>query len=141
MIYSFGFVAGYLLSREEGRCGRPESPLSEHGQGVYTAYWKSAILEFFSNHGSANNLTIQDISDETGNSSIASSTITDQFNVHLKEITFIFQLVFTMEGYWTLIFRIQVSSTWMLLTHSWLWIFYDHQNHPKRFRPLLLIGH
>lgn len=61
------FVVGYLLSRKEGKPGKPERPLSELGQKVYLAYWTSSILEYFFNHRSASTVTIENISKETGN--------------------------------------------------------------------------
>jgi len=40
----------YLLSRAEGKIGRPERPLSDLGLITYRAYWKDVLLEYICNY-------------------------------------------------------------------------------------------
>ncbi|CAK8672404.1 unnamed protein product [Clavelina lepadiformis] len=56
----------YLLSRKEGQAGSPEKPLSELGQVSYNAYWRSALLEYFSKNTNEKHLSLRDISKATG---------------------------------------------------------------------------
>jgi len=56
----------YLLSRKEGGTGTPEKPLSDLGLVSYTAYWRSVLLEYFSEHLDTKNISLRDISSATG---------------------------------------------------------------------------
>jgi histone acetyltransferase MYST2 len=61
---SFFHVAGYLLTKREGKVGSPEKPLSDLGLISYRSYWQSVILEYLCNY-SGNNISIRDLSVET----------------------------------------------------------------------------
>uniref|UniRef100_H2Y514 histone acetyltransferase n=1 Tax=Ciona savignyi TaxID=51511 RepID=H2Y514_CIOSA len=56
----------YLLSRKEGQAGSPEKPLSDLGEVSYNAYWRSTLLQYFSNRLGEKNLSLRDISKNTG---------------------------------------------------------------------------
>jgi histone acetyltransferase MYST2 len=55
----------YLLSREEGKIGSPEKPLSDLGLITYRAYWKDVLLEYICNYPEKE-LSIKAFSEEMG---------------------------------------------------------------------------
>jgi len=56
----------YLLSRVEEKLGSPERPLSDLGLISYRSYWKTVLLSYLSKHLSDNEISIKDMSLETG---------------------------------------------------------------------------
>lgn len=63
--FCINFIAGYLLSKEEGQPGTPEKPLSDLGRVSYHAYWKSVVLEYLNDHRNGQ-LSIEEVSQFTG---------------------------------------------------------------------------
>lgn len=55
----------YLLSRQEGKIGSPERPLSDLGLLSYRSYWTDVILNYLVERDSAAELSIRDISQDT----------------------------------------------------------------------------
>ena len=55
----------YLLSRQEGKIGSPERPLSDLGLLSYRSYWTDVILSYLSERDTVAELSIRDISQET----------------------------------------------------------------------------
>lgn len=56
----------YLLSRVEEKLGSPEKPLSDLGLVSYRSYWKSKLLEYLGRHMDDCEVSIKEISHETG---------------------------------------------------------------------------
>ena len=56
----------YLLSKEEEKIGSPERPLSDLGLISYRNYWKTKLLSYMSEHINEAEISIKDISMETG---------------------------------------------------------------------------
>jgi histone acetyltransferase MYST2 len=56
----------YLLSKEEEKLGSPERPLSDLGLISYRNYWKSKLLSYMSDHINETEISIKDISLDTG---------------------------------------------------------------------------
>ncbi|KJE91466.1 MYST histone acetyltransferase 2 [Capsaspora owczarzaki ATCC 30864] len=54
----------YLLSREEGKIGSPEKPLSDLGLISYRSYWKTVIMDYLVQHTRAD-ITIKELSQST----------------------------------------------------------------------------
>lgn len=44
-LHNIYFPLGYLLTKEEGKVGSPETPLSDLGLISYRSYWKEALLK------------------------------------------------------------------------------------------------
>lgn len=57
----FFLLAGYLLTRVEGKIGSPEKPLSDLGLISYRSYWKDVLLEYLCSR-TGNTLSVKDIS-------------------------------------------------------------------------------
>jgi histone acetyltransferase MYST2 len=56
----------YLLSRTEEKLGSPEKPLSDLGLISYRSYWKSKLLTYLLRHEEDCEISIKEISHETG---------------------------------------------------------------------------
>lgn len=56
----------YLLTRAEGKTGTPERPLSDLGLLSYRAYWKNVIFSKLQQLGQLGELSIRDLSIQTG---------------------------------------------------------------------------
>ncbi len=56
----------YLLSRVEEKFGSPEKPLSDLGLISYRSYWKSKLLAYLIRHEEDCEISIKEISQETG---------------------------------------------------------------------------
>lgn len=54
----------YLISRNEGKLGSPEKPLSSYGRKSYISYWLSAIAEQLAYH-EGTSITIDDLAQAT----------------------------------------------------------------------------
>ena len=75
----------YLLSRVENKIGSPERPLSDLGLVSYRSYWISVLLNYVSKHIDQNEISVKDISHETG--------------IHTNDIIHTFQYI-GMIKYW-----------------------------------------
>jgi hypothetical protein len=56
----------YELTKLEGITGSPEKPLSDLGKVSYRSYWTHVLLNLFKNHDMTKDISIKDISSETG---------------------------------------------------------------------------
>jgi histone acetyltransferase MYST1 len=56
----------YELSKREGKTGSPEKPLSDLGKISYRSYWTHVLLHFLAAHDPKQDISIRDISMETG---------------------------------------------------------------------------
>ena len=55
----------YLLSKNEGKIGSPEKPLSDLGLISYRAYWKDILLYYLCNYPEKE-ISVKAISEEMG---------------------------------------------------------------------------
>lgn len=56
----------YELTKLEGKTGSPEKPLSDLGKVSYRSYWTHILMHVLQNYDTTTNLTITDISNQTG---------------------------------------------------------------------------
>jgi histone acetyltransferase MYST1 len=56
----------YELTKLEGITGSPEKPLSDLGKVSYRSYWTHVLLNLFKDHDMTKDISIKDISSETG---------------------------------------------------------------------------
>ncbi|THU53152.1 hypothetical protein C4D60_Mb10t11390 [Musa balbisiana] len=62
-IWKFLIALSYELSKEEGKVGTPERPLSDLGLLSYSGYWTRVLLDIFKKH--EGNISIKELSDMT----------------------------------------------------------------------------
>jgi histone acetyltransferase MYST1 len=56
----------YELTKLEGKTGSPEKPLSDLGKVSYRSYWTHILMNVLANYDIKLNLSITDISNQTG---------------------------------------------------------------------------
>jgi len=56
----------YELTKLEAKTGSPEKPLSDLGKISYRSYWKYILFNIFSKHDPTKNISVEDISVQTG---------------------------------------------------------------------------
>lgn len=67
-------IAGYLLTRVEGKIGSPEKPLSDLGLISYRSYWKDVLLDYLCSR-TGSTLSIKDVSQVRSNRNRYISTV------------------------------------------------------------------